>query len=369
MSQALKREQAQSCLDKAKQFIRRGDFVKAEKFLTKSLRQYPLQEATDLFRNLKKLEREHNEKARERARAHDQRQRRQSQQQQQQPPEGDKEQEALKKAKDPEVRRILQEKDYYAIFGLQKGQYDEKVLKKKYRKLAATLHPDRNKDPGAEEAFKKVGRANDCLKDPEKRQIYDTYGTETPEFRQRFRGFHGGSFEEQLFREFAGGRGFHPFFQFHQFGGRRQSRAEPAEPLTGWRAVVQMLTQFLPVILLLSYSFVGSGTSGDNNYFSLSRSNAFSVERETPLGTTFFVHRDFNRYYGRDSRFMQNINDQVEGEYSEKLYNACEKEKLERDELIREASELYGPPRKSKLSAASRKQAKCELWQQYLDAA
>lgn len=38
-----------------------------------------------------------------------------------------------------------------------------------------------------------------------------SYGTETPEFRQRFRGFHGGSFEEQLFREFAGGRGFHPF--------------------------------------------------------------------------------------------------------------------------------------------------------------
>lgn len=151
---ALQKEQAQSCLDKAKEFINKGNFIKAEKFLVKSLKQFPTREAQRLLANLKQKEAEHNERARERARQYEQRRR--SQPQAQAAPQVDSTEEALRKSKDPEVRRILQEKDYYAIFGLQKGHFEEKVLKKKYRKLAATLHPDRNKDPGAEELSRKL---------------------------------------------------------------------------------------------------------------------------------------------------------------------------------------------------------------------
>merc|ERR1719499_407895 len=124
---------------------------------------------------------------------------------------------------------------------------------------------------------------------PDKRQVYDRYGTETPEFRNHFHRSYGGhSFEEALFREFAGNGGFNPFFQFRQFNRRPQS-AEPREPLTGWRALVQMLTQFLPIILLLSYTFVDTG--GSRKYFSLSRTDYFTEQHETPLGTQFFVPR------------------------------------------------------------------------------
>ncbi|XP_025919818.1 dnaJ homolog subfamily B member 1 [Apteryx rowi] len=68
-------------------------------------------------------------------------------------------------------------KDYYRTLGLARGASDEDI-KRAYRKQALRYHPDKNKEPGAEERFKEVAEAYDVLSDPKKREIFDKYGEE-----------------------------------------------------------------------------------------------------------------------------------------------------------------------------------------------
>ena len=67
----------------------------------------------------------------------------------------------------------LYEKDYYAILGVDKSA-DGDAIKKRYRKLASELHPDKTKgDKTLEERFKAVSEAYDILSDDKKRAEYD----------------------------------------------------------------------------------------------------------------------------------------------------------------------------------------------------
>uniref|UniRef100_K7F9P3 J domain-containing protein n=1 Tax=Pelodiscus sinensis TaxID=13735 RepID=K7F9P3_PELSI len=68
-------------------------------------------------------------------------------------------------------------KDYYKTLGLQSGANEDEI-KKAYRKMALKYHPDKNKDPSAEEKFKEIAEAYDVLSDPKKRAVYDQYGEE-----------------------------------------------------------------------------------------------------------------------------------------------------------------------------------------------
>jgi len=63
--------------------------------------------------------------------------------------------------------------DHYKVLGVErKATADE--IKKAYRKLARTYHPDKNPgDAKAEARFKEISLAHDVLGDPEKRKEYD----------------------------------------------------------------------------------------------------------------------------------------------------------------------------------------------------
>ncbi|GIW61349.1 MAG: integrase [Patescibacteria group bacterium] len=66
--------------------------------------------------------------------------------------------------------------DYYQILGVPKTATQDEI-KKAYRKLALEYHPDRNKSKEAEEKFKEINKAYEVLSDPQKRQMYDQYGS------------------------------------------------------------------------------------------------------------------------------------------------------------------------------------------------
>lgn len=101
------------------------------------------------------------------------------------------------------------QKDFYKVLGVSKDA-DEATIKKAYRKLARTWHPDQNKgNPEAEERFKEIGEAYTVLSNPEQRQQYDAIRAMGA---GGFRGGAGGggasgvNFED-LFGAFGGGNG------------------------------------------------------------------------------------------------------------------------------------------------------------------
>ncbi len=105
-------------------------------------------------------------------------------------------------------------KDFYSILGVSRDASEED-LKSAFRKLALKYHPDRNPDDkSAEEKFKEINEAYSVLSDPEKRRMYDLYGTSmgsasSEGFGFSDFGFHMGGFED-IFSEFFGdvfGRG------------------------------------------------------------------------------------------------------------------------------------------------------------------
>ena len=62
--------------------------------------------------------------------------------------------------------------DYYKTLGL-KDTASIPEVKKAFRTLAKTLHPDKNKEPGAETKFRKVLEAYEVLSDEDKKREYD----------------------------------------------------------------------------------------------------------------------------------------------------------------------------------------------------
>lgn len=106
-------------------------------------------------------------------------------------------------------------RDLYQVLGVDRSA-DEKAIKSAYRKLARKYHPDVNPgDSSAERKFKEVSDAYETLRDPEKRALYDQYGSDYDRVRgqQVDPGAHfggQGGFEsmfEQIFQNLGGGFG------------------------------------------------------------------------------------------------------------------------------------------------------------------
>ncbi len=134
--------------------------------------------------------------------------------------------------------------DYYKILGLEKTATDEEI-KSAYRKMAKKYHPDlystatEAEKKNAEEQFKKINHAYQVLSDPNKKEVYDKYGSEDgPQFQGGSGGFSQG---------FGGGFGdFGDIFSsiFNTFGGSGGSSRNTNSPKKGQDITVSVTLEF-----------------------------------------------------------------------------------------------------------------------------
>jgi molecular chaperone DnaJ len=120
----------------------------------------------------------------------------------------------------------LAKRDYYEVLGIERSASGDDI-KRAYRKIAVSNHPDRNPgDAKAEERFKEATEAYEVLSDTGKRQAYDQFGFAGVEgmgggqgFSNAFRDF------EDIFGDF--GSIFESFFGggARRGGGRTRTQA------------------------------------------------------------------------------------------------------------------------------------------------
>jgi curved DNA-binding protein len=163
--------------------------------------------------------------------------------------------------------------DYYNTLGIPRGASADEIHRA-YRKLARTYHPDVNKAAGAEEKFKAITEANEVLKDPEKRKLYDELGADwqngqefrpPPQWGSRVRA--NGGHQEFHFSGADGGADFSDFFR-SVFGGAGM------EDLMGHRARPQPAIQEIELPVTIAELYRGSKKEVQLQSYAPNRSGA-----------------------------------------------------------------------------------------------
>ncbi|KAL7289901.1 hypothetical protein TKK_0016292 [Trichogramma kaykai] len=328
------KDEAERCIDLAERYVREKRFEEAEKFLKKAQRLYPTNKAEDLLTTVTLMSK--------------------------QIPKPDTEPEVRKRYNSAKnngpsvqatieyteeqlehVKRIKKCKDYYEILGLKKDATDSDI-KKSYKKLALQLHPDKNKAPGAAEAFKAIGNAVAILTDSEKRKQYDMYGNEervssrSPHTHYSYtRGFEADITAEELFNMFFGGFPQQDFYM--RRGGGRWMRRDEAhahnnshnhqQQANGYTTFLQML----PVLLLIVLSMMSSFFISDPVY-SLHVNSKYPVLRTTQnLKVPYYVKENFHTEYDGNVRRLEHS---VEEEYTNFLRHSCYRERNYRESMM-----------------------------------
>jgi len=215
------------------------------------------------------------------------------------------------------AQKILRTNDYYQILELPRDA-NEDAVKKAYKKIALKLHPDKNKAPGAEEAFKKVSKAVQCLTDQEKKNVYDRYGDEDRIPQSRRHNYQQDFMTpEDLFAAFFGG-GASPSHHGHRQHGHGQSEQVPR---------AQML-QMLPVIFLVLVWLASNFTSRDSGArFSFTETTQYRNERSsTSLNIAYWVTAEFDDHYPQGTKYLAEFDRQVEIYYVRTVQSDCDEQ-------------------------------------------
>ncbi|KAK7289928.1 hypothetical protein RIF29_03968 [Crotalaria pallida] len=235
------------------------------------------------------------------------------------------------------IREIKGKSDYYAILGVERRCSVEEI-RKAYRKISLKVHPDKNKAPGSEDAFKKVSKAFKCLSDDSSRRQYDQTGlvdefeynqqnyTNARHRRRRATTTHD-FFEDEfdpdeIFRAFFGHSNVFDRNRVYRPRGTTASYNNRQESQGGSGINIMLLIQLLPFLIILLLAYL---PFSEPNY-SLQKNYSYQIPKTTEEhGVQFFVKsQGFDANYPPGSPARAKIEENIIKDYRSMLNRYCQ---------------------------------------------
>ncbi|KAL7671998.1 hypothetical protein ACOME3_006896 [Neoechinorhynchus agilis] len=249
---------------------------------------------------------------------------------------------AYSKIDEQHVERVRKASTLYEVLAVEKTS-NESDLKKSYRRLALLLHPDKNKAPGANEAFKAVSKAYVVLSDPQKRADYDRTGDwRTADNRRsqpsstQMNGFN--MWFEDEDDDFLAQNFFHMFFTGEIPDLDRMSRLRRSDKIEHLLHFPRALSILLPILTF------------HEPLYSFHETQRYSVRRRTNLnfGVHYYVKPDFDL----EGAGLLDLERRIEQEYIYELRNECARE-MDAKRLARSMAQWSGPQAVSRVEKMS----------------
>ena len=233
-----------------------------------------------------------------------------------------------KNTDDEACEKIINNKDYYDILGITKETSNDDI-KRAYKKLAIKFHPDKNKSPKAEEAFKKIATAYQTLTDPKKRELFDKYGSEE-EYREKVY-----QERQQQYDDFDAYDIFDIFFgNIDPEVIRRQRRRYRAHQ----QQVNPKVAKFLPFIqlipiLLMGISYILPTLFKSKELYVFEKNNDYPYTKKTfRYKVDYYFGDDFKQKY-KDNNMVRNAEKEIENNYVTYLKINCQDRQQTKEEI------------------------------------
>ncbi|XP_031520266.1 dnaJ homolog subfamily B member 14 isoform X3 [Papio anubis] len=276
------RDEAEKCVEIAREALNAGNREKAQRFLQKAEKLYPLPSARALLEIIMKngSTAGNSPHCRKPSGSGDQNKPNGTKDSTSGSGEGGK---GYTKDQVDGVLSINKCKNYYEVLGVTKDAGDED-LKKAYRKLALKFHPDKNHAPGATDAFK------------------------------------------SSVHSFSNGRAGYSQQHQHRHSGheREEERGDG-----GFSVFIQLM----PIIVLILVSLLSQLMVSNPPYSLYPRSGTGqTIKMQTEnLGVVYYVNKDFkNEYKGM---LLQKVEKSVEEDYVTNIRNNCWKERQQKTDM------------------------------------
>ncbi|XP_022225624.2 dnaJ homolog subfamily B member 1 [Drosophila obscura] len=210
------------------------------------------------------------------------------------------------------VQKVLRCSNHYEVLRLSQNDTFSEV-KRSYKKLALRLHPDKNRAPGAEMAFRRISEAADCLTDQNRRMEYDrNMAMGDSEYSD------GENAEQEQEADDATPR--RPYRAANQRVPERQALFQTQH------LVIGMVCSLLFMVLIVHFL----ATVPE---YSFRRTSTYSVARHTQSrNIAYYLSPKSAAKYTEDQR--EKLEQQIESAYIEDLKVNCQQETRLRDALF-----------------------------------